>query len=161
VVLIEILNSETSSLNIIKTIAEKYPDVKILVFSMYTDERFGVRALKAGASGFLTKHAGSKEIVAAVITIMKGNRYIEASLSESISLKAKSKYYFLSHEKLSGREYEVLRMMASGKRMSEIAAELSLSINTVSTYRARIFEKMNMRTTAELIRYVIEHNLFS
>jgi len=115
--------------------------------------------MKYGATGFLTKKAPAKEFVSAIRKISGGNKYIESSLSESISLKAIDKNNQLSHEKLSDREFEVMRKIASGKRLIDIASDLSLSINTISTYRTRILEKMNMRSTVEIIRYVLDHNL--
>jgi len=152
-------NPESSELNTIKILRENYPGVRILVLSMYADERFAIRTIKFGAAGFLTKRAPAKEFVAAVRKIMTGNKYIESALSESISLKAIDKNNQLSHEKLSDREFEVMRKIASGKRLIDIASDLSLSINTISTYRTRILEKMNMRSTVEIIRYVLDHNL--
>jgi two-component system, NarL family, invasion response regulator UvrY len=159
VVIISFANPESGELNVIKNLKESYPNVKIIVLSMYADERFAIRTLKYGASGFLTKRAPSKEFVAAVRKVISGGKYIESALSESISLKAIDKNNQLSHEKLSDREFEVMRKIASGKRLIDIASDLSLSINTISTYRTRILEKMNMRSTVEIIRYVLDHNL--
>lgn len=159
VAIISFASPESSELNIIKNLREDYPNLKILVLSMYADERFAVRTMKFGAAGFLTKRAPAKEFIAAVRKIISGNKYIESTLSESISLKAIDKNSQLSHEKLSDREFEVMRKIASGKRLIDIASDLSLSINTISTYRTRILEKMNMRSTVEIIRYVLDHNL--
>jgi DNA-binding NarL/FixJ family response regulator len=159
IVLISFASPESSELDIIKNLKENYPGIKILVLSMYADERFAIRTMKFGAAGFLTKKAPVKEFVAAVRKIMNGNKYIESALSESISIKAIDKNNQLSHEKLSDREFEVMRKIASGKRLIDIASDLSLSINTISTYRTRILEKMNMRSTVEIIRYVLDHNL--
>ncbi|MDR3625184.1 MAG: response regulator transcription factor [Ignavibacteriaceae bacterium] len=159
IVLIGFASPESSELDIIKKLRENYPEIKILVLSMYADERFAIRIMKYGASGFLTKKAPAKEFVVAVRKIMNGNKYVESALSESISLKAIDKNNQLSHEKLSDREFEVMRKIASGKRLIDIASDLSLSINTISTYRTRILEKMNMRSTVEIIRYVLDHNL--
>ena len=159
VVLISFANPESSELAAIKNLKELYPNIKILVLSMYSDERFAIRTMKYGASGFLTKRAPAKEFVAAVRKIADGNKYIESTLSESISLKSIDRNNQLTHEKLSDREFEVMRKIASGKRLIDIASDLSLSINTISTYRTRILEKMNMRSTVEIIRYVLDHNL--
>ena len=159
IVIISFAIPETNELNTIKNLNDNYPNLKILVLSMYADERFAIRTIKFGAVGFLTKRAPAKEFVAAVRKIMSGNTYIESSLSESISSKSSDKNNQLSHEKLSDREFEVMRKIASGKRLIDIASDLSLSINTISTYRTRILEKMNMRSTVEIIRYVLDHDL--
>jgi DNA-binding NarL/FixJ family response regulator len=159
VALISFANPESSELAAIKNLKECHPNIKILVLSMYSDERFAIRTMKYGASGFLTKRAPAKEFVVAVRKIAAGNKYIESSLSESISLKAIDRNNQLNHEKLSDREFEVMRKIASGKRLIDIASDLSLSINTISTYRTRILEKMSMRSTVEIIRYVLDHNL--
>jgi DNA-binding NarL/FixJ family response regulator len=159
VVIISFANPESSELNTIKRLRENHPKIKILVLSLYSDERFAIRTLKFGAIGFLTIKASSKEFVGAVRKIVSGNKYVESRLSESISLKTIDKSNLLAHEKLSDREFEVMRKIASGKRLIDIASELSLSINTISTYRTRILEKMNMKSTVEIIRYVLDHNL--
>lgn len=159
IVVIGCANPESMELTIIRNFTESFPNIKILVLSMYSDERFAIRTMKLGAAGFLTKRTSAKELVAAVRKIAGGSKYIEVALSESISLKAIDKNNQLSHEKLSDREFEVMRKIASGKRLIDIASDLALSINTVSTYRTRILEKMNMRSTVEIIRYVLDHNL--
>ena len=159
VVIISLSSPESSNLNTIKNLNTDHPNLKILVLSMYSDERFAVRTFKFGAVGFLTKKAPAREFVAAVRMIMNGNKYIETTLSESISLKNIDKNKQLLHEKLSDREFEVMRKIASGKRLIDIASDLSLSINTISTYKTRILEKMNMRSTVEIIRYVLDHDL--
>lgn len=159
IVIISFANPESNELNTIKNLNDNYPNLKILVLSMYADERFAIRTIKFGAVGFLTKRAPAKEFVTAVRKIMSGNKYIESSISESISSNSLDKNNQLSHEKLSDREFEVMRKIASGKKLIDIASDLSLSINTISTYRTRILEKMDMKSTVEIIRYVLDHDL--
>jgi len=131
----------------------------VIVYSMYPEQEFAVRALKAGAAGYLTKESAPEELARAIRKVLGGGRYVSDSLAERLALELGSGRVRPPHELLSDREFEVLRMLASGMTAKQIAGELSLSAKTISTYRSRILEKTGLRTTAEVIRYAIEHKL--
>lgn len=148
-----------NEIDIINEMHNQYSQIKLLIISSPTLERFAIKALKAGASAFLTEQTSIEELINALDKIAAGGKYIESKMSERISLQAIEPTSNLPHEKLSEREFEVMKMIASGKKISNIASELSLSINTVSTYRARLVDKLNIKSTADIVRYVLEHNL--
>jgi DNA-binding NarL/FixJ family response regulator len=126
---------------------------------MYSPEQFARRAMNAGASGYLTKDTDPTELVKAVGEVMAGRRYVNPSIVDEPADPGQAERDQRPHESLSDREYQVLRMIASGLTVSQVAARLTLSVKTVSTYRARVLEKMNMKTTAELMHYGIQHGL--
>jgi DNA-binding NarL/FixJ family response regulator len=126
---------------------------------MHPEDRFAVRALKAGASGYLTKETAADELVKAIKKVHGKGKYISSSLAEKLALNLQSKSDKPVHELLSDREFQVLRLIASGKTMSEIADHLNLAVTTISTYRARILDKLNLSSNAELIYYAISNNL--
>jgi DNA-binding NarL/FixJ family response regulator len=130
---------------------------------MHAEEQFALRALRGGASGYVTKSTVPTELVEAVKKVLAGGRYVSASLAEVLAaaLQSASPGIALSHEALSPREFEVLRMIAMGKSGKEIAAELSLSFKTVSTYRTRLLEKLGLRTNADLTQYCLRHGLIT
>jgi two-component system, NarL family, invasion response regulator UvrY len=138
---------------ILRRLRQHYADVPVVVISMHPADQFARRVLQAGALAYISKGSDPEELVAAVRTALSGGRGATTLEAEPASPQA------LPHEQLSDREYQVLRMIGQGRTVSEIAAELSLSVKTVSTYRARILDKMAMRTSAELMRYVIAHKL--
>jgi DNA-binding NarL/FixJ family response regulator len=140
----------------LKTESNKTP---VLILSMHPEDQYALRVLRAGAAGYLTKESASDELVNAVRKILDGRRYITPSIAEKLAENIGLESPGTLHETLSDREFDVLRMIASGKTVSEIADVLSLSVNTVSTYRSRILEKMNMKTNAELTYYAISKNL--
>lgn len=148
-----------SGLDILKEIKSQKPKLPVLILSMYPEEQYAVRVLKAGASGYLTKESAPNELVNALKQITQGKKYISASLAEKLALDLGVDTEKPPHENLSDREYEVMRMIASGKRIKEIADELSLSEKTISTYRTRILEKMGMKNNAELTHYAIKNKL--
>lgn len=148
-----------SGLNTLKDIKTNYPQMPVLVLSMYPEDQYAVRTLKAGASGYLTKESASDELVNAVQKILHGGKYINASVAEKLLLQLGNEDARPPHELLSDREYQVMCMIASGKEVGGIAEELTLSVKTISTYRARILEKMNMKTNAELTHYAIQNKL--
>jgi two-component system invasion response regulator UvrY len=131
----------------------------VLVLSMHPEDQYAIRALRAGASGYLTKESAPDELVAAIRKIVRGGKYISPTLAERLAAEIEAPGGKLPHERLSDREYQVLLMIASGKTVSQIAQELSLSVKTISTYRARLLEKMGMQTNAELTHYAIENKL--
>jgi DNA-binding NarL/FixJ family response regulator len=148
-----------SGLDTLKEIKHLYPEMPVLILSMYPEDQYAVRTLKAGASGYLTKESASEELVNAMQKILRGGRYINATVAEKLLLQLGNQDARPPHELLSDREYQVMCMIASGKEVGQIATDLSLSVKTVSTYRARIMEKMSMKTNAELTHYAIENKL--
>ena len=148
-----------SGVEIIKEVKEYAPKTPILVLSVHAAEEYAVRAIKAGASGYLTKDSAPEELVKAVEYILKGKRYITPDIAELLADSYGNNYEKAPHEILSDREFEVMKLLAGGKSISEMAEMLSLSVNTISTYRARILEKMHMHSNTELIKYAIEQKL--
>lgn len=135
------------------------PGLRILVLSVQPEDQYARRTFKAGASGYLMKDRTPEELVAAIRKVHEGGRYISASLAEKLAFTLDGENTRAPHERLSSREYQVLGLLASGKAIKEIAAQLSLSPKTVSTYRVRLLEKLELETTSELIRYAIEHGV--
>ena len=159
VVVLDITMPGMSGLDVLKQIESERPDLPVLVLSMHPAEQYAVRCLKAGASGYLTKESAPDELTAAIRKISQGKKYVTASLAEKLALDLEVRTEKLPHETLSDREYQVMCMIASGKTIKGIAEELFLSEKTISTYRVRILEKMNMKTNAELTYYAIKHGL--
>lgn len=147
-----------SGLDILKQLKTFKPDLHVLMLSMYPEEQFAERTLKAGASGYLTKEAATEELINAIHKVAKGGKYISHQLAEKLIFKKDSEY-MLPHEALSDREFQVLKLMASGKSQVDIAAELNLSTSTINTYRSRILEKLGLKTNAELIHYALQNKL--
>lgn len=137
------------------------PTLPVLVMTMHPEEQYAVRMLRAGADGYLTKASTPAEVVRAVKKVIGGGQYVSSSLGERLALTIKDGVEQAPHERLSDREYQVLCLIASGKAVSEIAEIMCLSITTISTYRARILEKMNMKNNAELTRYALQQGLVS
>ena len=148
-----------SGLEALKDIKQLYPDLPVLILSMFSEDQYGLRAIKAGASGYLKKVSAPTELVTAIRKIVSGGKYINQSLAEKLAEKFESTKKELMHEKLSDREYQIMCNIALGKTAEEIAQELSISINTVYSYRNRILEKMSMRSNVELTKYVIQNKL--
>lgn len=148
-----------SGLEILKEIKRSRPKLPVLVLSMHPEDQFAVRVLKTGASGYMTKESAPEELVGAIKKVLAGGRYISPTLAERMATYLAVDVQKPPHERLSDREYQVLRMIASGKTVTEIGKELSLSVKTISTYRTRILEKMAMNTNAELTQYVIQNQL--
>ena len=159
VVLLDITMPGFMGLDALKQIKVEKPELPILVLSMHPEDQYGIRVLKAGASGYLMKSTAPDQLVSAIRKVYRGGRYVSPSLAEKMAFGLQTNATELPHEVLSDREYQVLCMIASGKTVKEIAAELALSEKTVSTYRARILEKMNMKSNAELTHYGVKQNL--
>ncbi|MDX1514408.1 MAG: response regulator transcription factor [Gammaproteobacteria bacterium] len=140
-------------------LAKRRPSLKVLVLSVHPEEQFAVRALKTGAAGYLMKDRTSNELVEAIRRVHRGGRFVSADLAERLVAELQPSGEKLPHERLTDREYEIFLRIGSGESVKDIAAELSLSPKTVSTYRARIIEKSGLKTNAEMIRYVIENHL--
>ncbi len=158
-VLLDIAMPGESGLDALKELRQKYPHLPVLILSFHPEHRFAVRALKAGASGYITKESATEELVQAVRKIAGGGKYVSASLAEELASQLKDGSNKLPHETLSDREFQVMRLFASGQKSSEIAAQLSVSVNTVNTYRTRVLQKMKMQSDVELSRYAVEHGL--
>jgi two-component system, NarL family, invasion response regulator UvrY len=148
-----------SGLEVLKDIKHLKPDLPVLVLSMHAEEQFATRTLKAGASGYLNKESAPEELVKAIRKICAGGKYVNATQAERLVGELTGATSKLPHEVLSDREYEILCLIASGKTPTQIATDLSLSIKTVSTYRARLLEKMQLTTNAQLTHYAIKGGL--
>lgn len=158
-VLLDISMPGRSGLDILKQLKSEKPALKILILSMHPEEQYAIRALKAGASGYLTKESTPLELTEAIKKVSMGKKYVSASLAETLASHLETTTEKPLHENLSNREYEVMCMIASGKTVKEIANELSLSAKTISTYRTRILEKMNMKNNAQITHYTIQNRL--
>jgi two-component system invasion response regulator UvrY len=159
VLVLDISMPEKNGLEVLKQLQVLKLDLHILILSMYPEKQYAMRALKAGAAGYLTKESAPDELVAAIRKVAQGEKYITQSLAEKLAADLEGTGRTFPHEALSDREYQVMILLAAGKSLTEIAEELSLSVKTVSTYRARILAKLSLRSTAEIIRYVFEHGL--
>ena len=155
-VILDISMPGKSGLDILDDLRRLRPKLPILLLSMHPEQQFARRALKSGAAGYLTKDSVTEELKEAVKKIVAGGRYVSATLAEKLAVDLRLGADTPLHELLSDREFQVLRMIASGKTVKDISEELGLSVKTVSTYRARILEKTGMRTNAELIRYALQ-----
>lgn len=161
VVVLDVTMEGRSGLDVLKDIRKAKPTLPVLMMSMHPEDQFAVRALKSGASGYLTKETATEELVKAIRKVLTGRKYVSADLAEKLALGLddERKEGSLPHEVLSDREFEVMRLLASGKRVKEIGTQLSLSVKTISTYRTRILEKMNMANNAQLTHYTLTHGL--
>jgi len=159
VVLLDIAMPGRSGLDILKELKSGKPEIPVLILSIHPEEQYAVRVLRAGASGYLTKDSAPDELITAILKVSRGKKYISASLAEKLAYDLEIGAEKPLHETLSDREYEVMCRIASGKTIKEIAEELYLSSKTISTYRARILEKMKMKSSAELTYYTIKHEL--
>jgi DNA-binding NarL/FixJ family response regulator len=148
-----------NGIEILKHIKTEKIGIPVLILTMHPEEQYAIRALRAGASGYLTKESTPDELVTAIRKISKGGKYISSSLAEKLASEVGRIDVKTSHEILSDREYQIMLLIASGKTVSQIAERLSLSIKTISTYRSRILEKMGMQTNAELTYYAIKNQL--
>jgi DNA-binding NarL/FixJ family response regulator len=149
----------TSGLDLLKDLRRERPTLPVLILSMHPPDQFARRAMNAGASGYLTKDSPPTELVKAVGEVIAGRRYLNPAVIEELVTNSQPERSQRPHETLSDREYQVLRMIASGLTVSQAAVRLSLSVKTVSTYRSRVLEKMGMKTTAEMMHYGIQHHL--
>jgi two-component system invasion response regulator UvrY len=148
-----------SGLEVLKEMKRLRPQMPVLILSMHPEDQFAVRMLKAGAAGYLTKESAGEELVGAIEKVVGGGRYISASLAERMASYLDTDVQKAPHEQLSDREFLVLRMIASGKTVSQIGLELNLSVKTISTYRSRILEKMHLKNNAQLVHYAVSRKL--
>lgn len=147
------------ALEVLKQMKAERPRLPVLVLSMYPEDQYAVRVIRAGASGYLTKESAPDELITAIRKITAGRKYITPSVAEKLADEVEPDAVKPLHHSLSDREFEVFRLIASGRTVKEIADSLFLSVKTISTYRARILEKMKMKTNAELMHYAMKHNV--
>jgi DNA-binding NarL/FixJ family response regulator len=159
VVVLDIAMPGSSGLETLQQIKAEKPELPVLILSMYAEEQYAVRALKVGASGYLTKKTAPEELISAIRKVHQGGKYVTLALAERLASLLDADSGKLAHENLSDREYEVMIRIAQGKRLKEIAGDLFISEKTVSTYRTRILEKMQVDSNAELTRYAVDHHL--
>ena len=159
IVVLDINMPGKSGLEALKDIKQLYPKLPVLILSMFSEDQYGLRAIKAGASGYLKKVSAPTELVVAIRKIVSGRKYINPSLAEKLAENLGNDKNNYLHEKLSDREYQIMCNIALGKSAEEIAEELALSINTVYTYRNRILEKMSMKSNVELTQYAVQNKL--
>jgi len=150
-----------SGVDVLRQVKSIAPDIPVLMLSVQPEDQYAVRCLKAGASGYLSKDSAVEELIKAAQKVMQGGRYVSEQLSEKLAREIQKPSAKEPHQMLSDRELEVMRMIASGKSLTEIGEALHLSVKTVSTYRSRCLLKMQMQSNAELVRYVLEHKLLS
>ena len=159
VILLDISMPGPGFIDILNRLELKYPLLRILVLSMHSEDHYAIRAIKAGAEGYLTKNHSPEELATAIRHVYRGNKYVTPSLAERLASMLNTKTDNPLHETLSNREYQILCLIGSGNDTRDIASKLSLSPKTISTYRTRIFDKMGFKANSELIRYALEHNL--
>jgi two-component system, NarL family, invasion response regulator UvrY len=159
IVMLDIAMPGRGGLDVLRDLKAENPALKVIVLSVYPEEQYAIRSLRNGASAYLTKGSPPEELMLAIKTVAAGKKYITSSVAEKLATYVEDSSGRFPHETLSDREMQVLLLIGSGRQVSDIAAELSLSIKTVSTYRSRILLKMGMETNAQLIRYAIQHNL--
>ncbi|MCC6550190.1 MAG: response regulator transcription factor [Ignavibacteriaceae bacterium] len=159
VVVLDLNFPDRNGLEILKDIKSLHPDTAVLILSMHPEEHYAVRALKAGASGYLTKESASEELLRAIRKAGAGGKYLSATLAEKLAFDLDATLGKASHQVLSDREFEVMVLIAKGKPQNEIAGDLNLSPSTVNTYRGRILEKMGFKSNAELVQYAVKNKL--
>ena len=159
IVLLDISLPGKSGLEVLKQLNDELPHVKVLMLSTYPEKQYAIRCLKGGAWGYLTKESASEELVAAIRKVAEGKKYVSGQLGEILASDVGAKKDLLPHEKLTAREFEILRLIGQGKTLTEIADFLSLSLSTISTHRSHILAKMRCHSTAQLIRYAVDVGL--
>jgi len=159
VLLLDMSMPGKSGMELIKQVKSERPRLRILVLSMHQEHQYAVRAIKAGASGYLTKESASSQLAAAIRKVASGGAFISAEVAETLALGAMPQAEGLPHTALSDREYQVFRLLVSGKTVSDIGEELNLSVKTVSTHKARLLQKMGVANQTELVHYAIRHRL--
>lgn len=159
IILMDISMPGKNGLEIVKELKQTNPEIKTLVLSMHPEERFSVRAIKAGALGYVSKESAADELVRAIRQVYNGGKYITPIVAEQLANSYELESNKLPHERLSDREFQILRMIASGKKIKEIASELSISPATVATYRARVLEKIQLKSNVEITSYALRNNL--
>lgn len=159
VLLLDIKMPGRMGIDILEELKNEKPELPVLMLSTCPEEQYAISALRSGAAGYLVKDSAPKELIAAIEAVTKGDKYISASLAQRLAANLIGAGSSLPHEELSGREYQVMMMIVSGKTLTQIADELILSVKTVSTFRARVLKKMKMKSNIELTRHAIKHGL--
>ncbi len=159
IVILDITMPGRGGIDVLKELKHERPKLPVLMLSVHPEDQYAVRALKAHASGYMTKDSAPEELVKAIRKILRGGKYISSTLADKLVFELETENEKPLHETMSDREYQVMIMISSGKTVSQIAEELSLSVKTIGTYRTRILEKMKMKTNAELIHYAIKNGL--
>ena len=159
VLLLDISMPDRSGIEVLKQIKKEHPDLAVLMLSMHREDQYAIRSLKAGAAGYLTKQSAPAELLVAIRQVAAGKKYVSAALAQELASALGDGHPMVLHETLSDREYQTLVMIASGKTVSAIARELSLSAKTISEYRARLLVKMKLKNSAELTHYAIKNDL--
>lgn len=159
VMLLDISMPDKSGIDVLKQVKKEHPEMAVLMLSMHREDQYAIRSLKAGAAGYLTKQSAPKELVTAIRQVASGQKYVSAALAQELAAQVGEDHAAALHDTLSDREYQTLTMIASGKTVSAIAEELSLSVKTISEYRARLLVKMKLKNSAELTHYAIKNQL--
>lgn len=159
VMLLDISMPDKSGIDVLKQVKKENPEMAVLMLSMHREDQYAIRSLKAGAAGYLTKQSAPKELVTAIRQVAMGQKYVSAALAQELAAQVGDDHATPLHDTLSDREYQTLTMIASGKTVSAIAEELSLSVKTISEYRARLLVKMKLKNSAELTHYAIKNQL--
>ncbi len=159
VALLDITLPGKSGLDLLKELKAARPRLPVLVLSAHPEDQFALRALKAGAEGYLTKDSAPEELVKAIRKILAGGKYVSPTLGEKLASNVRKDFTRLPHETLSDREYEIMCLIASGKTVTEIAGDLSLSVKTISTYRTRVLEKLGVKNSAAIVQYAVRNGL--
>jgi DNA-binding NarL/FixJ family response regulator len=159
VVLLDIALPDSNGLEVLKQLRNLKPGLRVLILSVYPEKQYAVRAFKAGAAGYLTKDSAPDELITAIRKVSQGGKYVTQSLAEELATELWDEGETEFYQTLSDREYQVMCLLAAGKTVAEIAATLSLSVKTVSTYRARILQKLGLKNTAEIVRYALTRGL--
>lgn len=159
VLLLDISLPDRSGIDVLKQVRKENSGIAVLMLSMHREDLYAIRSIKAGAAGYLTKQSAPAELVTAIRDVAQGRKYISSQLAQQLANAIQEDREVLPHEKLSDREYQTLTMIASGKSVTDIANELALSVKTISMYRARLLQKMQLKHNAELTHYVITNEL--
>lgn len=159
VFLLDVSMPNRNGIDTLKQLKKEFPRLPVLILSMHPEEQYAVRALKAGASGYLTKQSAPEQLVNAIRQVASGKKYLSPAVAQQLADAISEATDKSPHERITDREYQVLKLIAAGKTQTQIAETLNLGVATVSTYRARLLEKMGLKSTAELIRYGLEHGL--
>jgi two-component system, NarL family, invasion response regulator UvrY len=159
VVLLDITMPGINGLDVLKQVKSQKPEVKVLILTIYPEEQYAMRALKAGASGYLTKESAPQELILAIRKVASGGKYISSSFAERLAFDLTGNVVKPLHQTLSDREYQIMCMIAMGKRLNEIAKDLSLSVKTVSSYRSRLLKKLNLKSNTDIVRYTLDNQL--
>ena len=159
VMLLDISMPDKSGIDVPKQVKKENPEMAVLMLSMHREDQYAIRALEAGAAGYLTKQSAPRELVTAIRQVASGQKYVSAALAQELAAQVGEDHATALHDTLSDREYQTLTMIASGKTVSAIAEELSLSVKTISEYRARLLVKMKLKNSAELTHYAIKNQL--